>query len=68
MSEVIHKKVRSEPKRIYEDIGGFELRYGKFYNYNPHLDPTKFEIRILHQDPELLMMLNEKIKEWLMEK
>lgn len=59
------KRVRSEPTRKYIDIGSFEIRYGKFYNYNPTVQPDKMEIRITSTDFELSDALLEKIIEWL---
>ncbi len=49
--------------RTYEKINGFELRSGKFYDSNEHLNGIRFEIRILHEDLELIEALLIKIKE-----
>lgn len=65
MSLAKTKKIRSEPTRKYIDIGPFEIRYGKFYNYNPTVQPDKMEIRITSTDFELTDALLEKIEEWL---
>ena len=56
---------QNQTPRIYEEINGFEIRSGKAYNYNPHLTPEKFEIRIMTEDFELGEVLLEKLKEWL---
>lgn len=51
--------------RVYEDVNGFELRTGKFYNPNEFLDGEKFEIRILNKDPEVIESLREVLVEML---
>ena len=58
---------QNQTERIYDDINGFELRFGKFYNPNEWIQGVseKFEIRILHKDPEIISILNQKIKEML---
>lgn len=52
---------------MYNDINGSELRFGKFYNPNKSIQgiQEKFEIRILHKDPEIISILNQKIKEMI---
>lgn len=56
---------QNQTERIYENLKGFELRLGKFYNPNEYLDGIKFEIRILNHNNQLIEVLYEKIKEWL---
>ena len=58
---------QNQTERMYNDINGFELRFGKFYNSNEGIQgiSEKFEIRILHKDPEIISILNQKIKEML---
>lgn len=56
---------QNQTDRIYQDVNGFELRTGKFYNPNEFLDGSKHEIRILHADPELIESLREYITEVL---
>lgn len=58
---------QNQTERIYETINGFDLRTGRFNNPNEGIkgEPIKFEIRILHEDPELIITLLEKIKEWI---
>ena len=54
---------QNQTERRYFDINDFEFRVGKFYDPNEHFNGSKFEIRILHKDPELLESLLEQIKE-----
>lgn len=56
---------QNQTERFYDNVNGFELRTGKFYNPNEGIQgtPAKFEIRILHENPEIITILNEKIKE-----
>lgn len=58
---------QNQTERIYDDINGFELRFGKFCNPHEWIQgiQEKFEIRILHQDSEIISILNQKIKEML---
>jgi len=56
---------QNQIKREYEDVNGFELRTGKFYNPNEFLQGEKFEIRILHKDPEMIEVLHDKLIEIL---
>ena len=58
---------QNQTERIYDDINGFELRFGKYYNPNELIQSIseKFEIRILHKEPEIISILNQKIKEML---
>lgn len=53
------------PFRKLENINGFELRFGKFYDPNEYLNGPKLEIRILNKDPEMMHALYTKIREWL---
>lgn len=56
---------QNQTDRIYQNVNGFELRTGKFYNPNEFLDGIKYEIRILHVDPELIDVLREYLTEIL---
>jgi hypothetical protein len=52
----------------YESIENFELRSGLFNDPNRKYNGSKFELRILHEDPDMMEMLKEKIIEMLKEK
>lgn len=59
---------QNQTPREYFELNGFEVRIGKFYNYNPTIEPDKMEIRILHkidEDIEQFDSLVSKLKEWL---
>jgi len=56
---------QNQTDRIYEEINGFELRTGKFYDPGEFLNGAKFEIRILNKDPDQIEVLLEQIKEIL---
>lgn len=59
---------QNQTPREYLEINGFEIRIGKFYNYNPTIEPDKMEIRILYKindDIENFDALVSKLKEWL---
>jgi len=61
---------QNQTPREYLDIGGFELRIGKFYDPNENLNGPKMEIRILKpikedDDFALFEALEKKLKEWL---
>ena len=56
---------QNQTPRIYQDVNGFELRTGKFYDPNEFLNGAKFEIRILHKDPEVIETLREYLMEFL---
>ena len=59
-------KIIEELARVYDDINGFELRFGKFYDPNlVRRNEEKQEIRILSTDHELMEVLFDKIREWL---
>ena len=49
----------------YEEVNGFKIRYGKFYDPNDYINGINFEIRILHEDPEQQEALLEKIRKLL---
>lgn len=67
------KVKQNQTPREYLEMNGFELRIGKFYNYNPTIDPDRMEIRILRKiddymidcDMDIFFALVSKIKEWL---
>lgn len=67
------KVKQNQTPREYLEMNGFELRIGKFYNYNPTIDPDRMEIRILRKidddmidcDMDVFFALVSKIKEWL---
>lgn len=59
---------QNQTPREYFELNGFEVRIGKFYNYNSTIEPDKMEIRILHkidEDIEQFDSLVSKLKEWL---
>jgi hypothetical protein len=56
---------QNQTPRIYQDVNGFELRTGKFYDPNEFLNGAKFEIRILHKDPVVIEALREYLMEFL---
>jgi len=56
---------QNQTDRIYDEINGFELRTGKFYDPGAYLNGIKFEIRILNRDPYQIEVLREIIKEIL---
>ncbi len=64
MNEKFRSK-KMETDRIYETIGDFDLRFGKFYDPNVKFNGEKIEIRILCADNEMQEALFDKIKEWL---
>lgn len=52
----------------YFNSNGFELRHARTNSstYNAiHDEDHLFELRIRHEDPELIEILKEKIKEWI---
>ena len=52
----------------YENTNGFEIRHARTNNstYNAiHPDDHLFELRIRHENPELIQLLKEKIMEWI---
>jgi hypothetical protein len=53
------------PYREYHTINEFEIRLGRFYDPNEHSNGTRYEIRILHHDYELIEALRDKIKDVL---
>lgn len=69
MTTELTKLKQNQTPRIYEEINGFELRTGKFFNPNEGIagTPPKWEIRILHTDPELIEVLRLKLMEMLKE-
>lgn len=56
---------QNQTERIYEEIGSFNVRSGKQYNYNPTLTKDKFEIVITTEDFELGGLALMKIREML---
>lgn len=61
------KKPHYYDYRKYETVNGFEIRTGKFNDPNEKFNGTRFEIRILHPDHELMEALADKIKDMLKE-
>lgn len=61
------KKIDKDQFYTYYNNQGFEVRKGfvRNYNYSAEYDPRQSEIRIRHNDHEVIELLYEKIKEWL---
>ena len=52
----------------YETINDFEIRHCRCNSSicnEPNPDKMPFELRIRHDDPEIIQALKEKIKEWI---
>ena len=52
----------------YYNANGFEVRHARTNNstYNAiHPEDHLFELRIRHEDPEMIQILREKIIEWI---
>lgn len=52
----------------YQEIKGFEIRHCRCNSSicnEPNLDKMPFELRIRHEDPELIQALKDKITGWL---
>jgi len=56
---------QNQTDRIYQNVNDFEIRTGKFHNPNEFLQGAQFEIRILHNDPEIIDVLREIITDLL---
>ncbi|QDI74106.1 hypothetical protein [Nitrosopumilus spindle-shaped virus] len=54
----------------YENKNGFEVRHCRTNSstYNSAGEDFPFELRIRHEDPELIEVLKEKIMEWINDK
>lgn len=69
MSKLVERTVKVDANQyyLYANVNGFEMRKGfvRDYNYNVEKDPRLSEIRIRHDDHELIEVLYEKIKEWI---
>ena len=63
------RKKIEELSRVYDEISGFELRFGKFYDPNlVRRNEEKQEIRILCSDHQQMEVLYDMIKQWLNDK
>lgn len=63
--EVVKKSPQNTRERQYDTINEFEIRFGKFYDPSELINGTKYEIRILNPDIELMEALKDKIKDIL---
>ena len=67
VKEYLSMKQNQTPREYFE-LNGFEVRIGKFYDPNVHMNGDKMEIRILHKIDDQIEQFDSlvsKLKEWL---